>query len=55
MNGKGAYKFHDGSIYEGTFRNNLPDGFGKMIYGNGDVYEGEFVRGHKDGKGIYRY
>jgi hypothetical protein len=38
MTGQGLYKFVDGSIYQGTFINNLMQGQGTYYYSNGDVY-----------------
>ena len=38
----------DGSIYNGEFHNNYPEGVGILYYGRdfkGDVYSGEFLKG----------
>jgi radial spoke head protein 1 len=40
-------------IYEGTWRNNLPEGKGNIIFGSGEYFEGEFESGEADGKGRY--
>ena len=37
--------FADGKIYEGSFRNGIFHGQGKMIYENGEVYEGAWTGG----------
>lgn len=41
--------------YEGTARNNEPEGNGRMIFDNGDIYEGQFRNGLFHGSGKYRY
>lgn len=38
--GKGVQVWHDGSIYEGQWRNDKAHGFGRLIHADGDVYEG---------------
>lgn len=43
--GMGMFKYHDGSVYEGIFDNDLPNGYGKMTLKDGNVFEGEFVNG----------
>lgn len=58
MNGKkhgqGKYTFQDGSVYEGTFRNNYMDGKGRMQYGTtGRVYDGNWFEGRMEGYGSY--
>lgn len=37
--------YNDGSVYIGQFKNNLPDGKGKIIYPGGKTFEGNFVNG----------
>lgn len=39
--------------YEGEFKDDLMDGFGKITYANGDIYLGNFTKGKKNGKGKY--
>ena len=46
--------FNKGS-YEGSARNNEPEGNGRMVFENGDVYEGQFRNGLFHGLGKYRY
>ena len=38
--GRGVQTEADGSIYEGYWRLDKADGYGRMIYGNGNVYIG---------------
>ena len=35
-------KWTDGSLYEGEWRNNIQDGYGRMIFDNKEVKEGIF-------------
>ena len=37
--------YPNGVIYEGYHINNIPNGFGKIIYTSNDILEGEFVNG----------
>lgn len=46
-------RLDDGSIYEGEFQNNLPNGYGRLISPQGTVYEGEWVDGKKEGHGRF--
>ena len=45
--------YGDGSVYQGRFINNLPEGLGYLEYVNKDKYKGQFKQGRKDGKGTY--
>lgn len=38
FNGKGTYKFMDGSYYKGDWRHNEKHGVGIYCYSNGDTY-----------------
>ena len=38
--GRGVYIHADGTRYEGEWKKNLRDGYGRMISANGDVFEG---------------
>jgi hypothetical protein len=51
MSGKGVLEVGDGSVYEGEFKENRPEGVGVFTYPNGDVYRGSFVNGKLEGKG----
>ena len=33
-------KYNNGNEYEGYWKNEKKDGYGKMIYKNGDIFEG---------------
>ena len=41
--GKGTQVWHDGSIYQGQWRNDKANGKGRLIHADGDVYEGEWL------------
>ena len=41
-NGVYVYEMLDGTIYEGQFKNDLINGYGKMTMSDGTIYEGEF-------------
>lgn len=45
LNGKGVFRYADGTIYAGEFKNGLADGKGAVYYANGDIYQGE-MRDH---------
>lgn len=40
-------------IYEGQYRDGVPNGFGRMIFRNGNFYVGEFSEGKISGVGNY--
>jgi hypothetical protein len=52
-NGKGTYKFTNGSIYVGEFVKNHLEGFGKLTDANGNVYTGDFQNDKFNGKGMF--
>ncbi len=47
--GKG--KATGADIYDGDFKNGLPDGQGTYTSGNGNIFTGKYARGLRDGKG----
>ena len=51
--GKGKATGED--VYEGDFKNGLPDGTGKYTWKNGSWYEGAFKNGMKEGEGVMHY
>ncbi len=53
-NGKGTYKFSDGSIYVGNFVKNHMDGFGKLTDARGNVYTGNFKDDKYNGVGMFK-
>lgn len=40
-------------IYEGTWKDDTPEGVGKILFKNGEYFEGEFKDGKATGDGIY--
>ncbi|MCB1775837.1 MAG: protein kinase [Candidatus Competibacteraceae bacterium] len=55
-NGRGAYRYPDGSEYSGDFRNAKMHGRGTYVYaGRGEKYEGEWRNGVINGQGTYYY
>lgn len=41
--------------YEGTYKDGVRNGRGKMVFPGGDIYEGEWVDGKMQGEGSYTY
>ncbi len=52
--GFGSYKWADGSIYIGYWKNNVACGYGKLVHDDGDVYEGNWENDKANGYGEYR-
>lgn len=61
LSGTGIYKYNNGNIYIGDFKDKKPSGFGMLICTDGDsiescpgakVYVGKFKDGLKRGKGV---
>ena len=44
-----------GLSYKGEWRDDKPNGGGRMEFPNNDLYEGEWKNGMMDGEGIYRF
>jgi len=53
--GEGTYRFINGDVYNGEFKNKKPDGKGKMEFENGNVYKGTFKKGEISGSGTMHY
>ncbi|NJN34145.1 MAG: peptidase C14 caspase catalytic subunit p20, partial [Saprospiraceae bacterium] len=53
--GKGVYKYGDGSRWVGEFKDGTPEGQGTCFYTNGDKYIGEFERHAPHGEGAMHY
>jgi hypothetical protein len=53
-NGSQIYRVNipDGSVYTGTFKSCLKDGFGRIDFPNGTSYEGAFKNDKMYGKGV---
>ncbi len=45
--GKGIWKFKNGTVYEGQFKNDFKNGIGKETYKTGEVFKGTFFEGDK--------
>ena len=54
-NGKGIYKWHDGSTYEGDFEEDLRHGSGHFGWTNGESYKGDYLQDKRTGHGIYNW
>ena len=52
-NGKGVYRWLDGSIYEGEYKNDMRHGKGRFMWANGETYSGDYRNDERTGKGIY--
>lgn len=56
MHGQGKVLFANGSTYEGSFKNDMLDGYGVLTdTTTGNVYTGEFKDDMRHGKGFFRY
>jgi hypothetical protein len=53
--GKGYYRYPEGSIWVGEFKNGVPQGKGICYYANGDRYEGEWENNKPNGEGVMRF
>lgn len=54
VNGIGT-KITRGHKYEGEFKNNHREGYGRYIFPDGSVYMGEFHLGDMEGQGVYTF
>ena len=48
--GQFIYKWKAGDIYEGNFKDDTQDGYGKMTWKSGNTYEGNWYEGQMVGK-----
>lgn len=48
---KSSARLADGSNFEGSLINGLPEGYGKQTFPNGDEYLGYFIKGKRNGTG----
>jgi len=51
-NGKGIVEYQNGTFFEGFFKGDLANGYGK-INNKTYLYEGNFLDGQKSGKGMF--
>ena len=49
----GIKKFNDGTVYFGSWWNDLPSGQGTIIWSDGTIYVGNFLEGEYHGDGTY--
>lgn len=59
-NGNGTFVWRDGEMYEGEFKNNFKNGYGKITYApdnknEADYYFGQFKDGKEHGKGKFAW
>jgi hypothetical protein len=54
-NGFGIYKYSDGSVYSGEFKNLYRHGQGTYYWQNGDKYTGTWIMNNYEGQGTYTY
>lgn len=52
INGKGYFRWEDGTHYEGNYEKNLKHGYGEYTYSNGKIYMGPWKEGKQHGNGI---
>ena len=50
--GQGSIIYKNGTKYEGSFKNDFHDGYGKLIQLDGEIFEGEWKKGKINGKGM---
>lgn len=53
--GHGIYKYDNGDIYEGEWKDNMRNGHGIYVFTEGDIYEGEYKDDKISGYGILKY
>jgi hypothetical protein len=54
-NGIGTYKWSNGSVYEGQFKDGIQNGVGANKWSNGDVYKGQYKDGYINGTGTFKW
>ena len=53
--GQGVYKYVDGGLYDGHWKNGLRHGNGTYKWASGSVYHGDWKGGKQHGKGTYKW
>jgi len=54
-NGEGTYKFSDGDVYTGQFKDSVLNGQGTYKFADGRVYEGQCKDGKFNGQGTFKW
>nr|CAH7752108.1 unnamed protein product [Callosobruchus chinensis] len=52
MDGVGTFRWSDGTVYKGEFKNGYPTGRGRMILSDLNTYDGDFCQGFFHGSGV---
>lgn len=55
VNGKGTFQDSIGNKYNGSFKNGIREGNGKMYYTSRNVYDGNWLNNVKNGKGKFTF
>jgi len=55
VNGSGTYKWSDGDVYVGQWKDGIQNGQATYKFSNGDVYEGQYKDGKMNGQGTYKF
>ena len=55
MHGRGVYRYADGSVYEGDFKDGKKHGRGVYRSASGNLYEGDYKDGKMHGQGVNRF
>lgn len=53
--GNGAYKYADGGVYDGNWKNGMRHGNGTYKWASGSVYHGDWKGGKQHGKGTHKW
>ena len=51
----GRYAHGDGFVYQGEYKNGVPNGYGASTFANGEKYVGEFKDGKRNGQGTFTF
>ena len=55
VNGSGTYKWSDGDVYVGQWKDGIQNGQGTYKFPNGDVYKGQYKDGYPNGTGTFKW
>lgn len=53
MHGEGTYKWLDGRMYHGQYKNDKKNGFGVYVWADGRAYIGNWTDGKQDDERVY--